>query len=87
MSQSAVTGSGTTASPYKVVTVVDGTDSGVRVTETDSYVVGEESYRTDVAVTNTGTAATTAVLYRGGDCYLQDSDYGYGALRPRPAGR
>ncbi len=78
VSQSAVTGSGTAASPYKVVTVVDGTDAGVRVTETDSYIVGEESYRTDVAIANTRSVATTAVLYRGGDCYLQDSDQGYG---------
>jgi uncharacterized repeat protein (TIGR01451 family) len=93
VSQSAVTGSGTSAHPYKLVTVVDvGTTvalghppTGLRITETDTYVVGQESYRTDVQVANRGTAAKTAILYRGGDCYLQNSDYGWGKVGS-PAG-
>ena len=80
VSQSPVTGSGTGADPYRVVTVVDG--GGLRVTQTDSYVVGEESYSTTIAVLNPGTAAATAELYRAGDCYLQDSDAGYGSEDP-----
>jgi hypothetical protein len=78
VSQSAVTGSGTAADPFKVVTVVDAGASGLRITETDSYVVGEGSYRTDVAISNTGTAAQDVVLYRAGDCFLQGSDIGFG---------
>ena len=80
VSQSAVTGTGTNADPYKVVTVDDATGAGLRLTETDTYVVGEESYRTDIVVANTGAAASTATLYRAGDCYLQNSDFGYGAV-------
>lgn len=80
VSQSSVTGTGTTANPYKVVTVVDAGTTGVRLTETDSYVVGEESYQTDLKVTNNGASAINARLWRAGDCYLQNSDYGYGQV-------
>jgi uncharacterized repeat protein (TIGR01451 family) len=64
--------------PYKIVTVDAAGTTGLQVTETDTYVVGQESYRNDVKVTNTGGTSASGVLYRGGDCYLQDSDYGYG---------
>jgi len=80
VSQSAVTGAGTPASPYTVVTVVDAGTSGLRLTETDSYIVGAESYRTDVAVANTTGAPISFILYRAGDCFLQDSDLGFGDL-------
>lgn len=80
VSQSAVTGSGSAADPFRVVTVVDAGSTGLRVTATDSYVVGQESYRTDVALANTTGAAVGAILYRAGDCYLQDSDDGFGAV-------
>ena len=85
VSQSAVTGSGTSANPYKLVTVVDVGTTGLRITETDTYVVGQESYRTDVQVTNRGTSNKSAILYRGGDCYLQNSDHGWGKVGS-PAG-
>src|ERR1035437_6509156 len=78
ISQTAVTGSGTSLDPYKIVTVDAAGASGLQVTETDSYVVGQESYRNDVTVTNTGSTSASSVLYRGGDCYLQSSDSGYG---------
>jgi hypothetical protein len=76
VSQTAVTGSGTSGDPFKVVTVDTG--GPVQVTETDTYVVGSESYRDDVQVNNTSGASITGVLYRGGDCYLQNSDFGFG---------
>jgi hypothetical protein len=76
--QTPVTGSGTTASPYKVVTTVNAGATGVQLTETDTYVVGQESYRTDVTVTNGGGATLTGTIWRAGDCYLQESDRGYG---------
>jgi hypothetical protein len=44
--------------------------------EKDSYVTGQESYRTDVTVRNTGGGAVSGILYRAGDCYLQESDTG-----------
>ena len=82
VSQSAVTGSGTAANPFRIVTVVDVGTTGLRITETDSYIVGEQDYRTDVSVTNTGSTAQNAILYRAGDCFLQDSDEGFGRVNP-----
>ena len=82
VSQSPVTGSGTSADPFTIVTVVSLGTSGLRISETDSYVVGEESYRTDVTVTNLGETPKTAILYRAGDCFLQNSDFGFGSADP-----
>jgi hypothetical protein len=80
VSQTPMTGSGSTNDPLKVVTVVDATGSGVRVQQVDSYVSGGQSYRTDVQILNGGPAPVTAILYRYGDCYLQNEDTGYGRV-------
>ncbi|GAA1973100.1 hypothetical protein GCM10009798_37900 [Nocardioides panacihumi] len=79
VSQSPVTGSGTAASPYQVVTTVAAGSSGVSLIQTDSYVVGQESYRTAIQIKN-GSTARTVRLYRAADCYLNDSDSGKGAV-------
>jgi hypothetical protein len=76
VSQSGVTGAGTTANPFAVTTVAGG--GPVRVTEVDQYIAGQEAYRTDVTVENISGAAITGIVYRGGDCYLQSSDTGFG---------
>jgi hypothetical protein len=78
VSQPSPTGSGTPASPRVVTTVADVGTSGLRVTEKDTYVNGQESYRTDVSVQNTGGAGHSGILYRAGDCFLQDTDNGFG---------
>jgi uncharacterized repeat protein (TIGR01451 family) len=70
VASSGVLGAGTEADPYRIVTVVDAGMSGVRLTETVSYVVGEESYRVDTLVTNTGGISQEAILYRYADCYV-----------------
>ncbi len=80
VSQSEVSGAGTSANPYKVTTVVQAGTSGLTLTQTDSYVVGEESYTTDVAIHNTSGGSRSAILYRAGDCYLQNSDTGFGRI-------
>jgi len=82
VSQSGVTGSGTAGDPLKVVTVVDAGTSGLRLTETDSYIIGTETYRTDIAIANSGGGSQSFVLYRAGDCFLQNSDEGFGDLLP-----
>ena len=79
VSQSATAGSGTAADPYRVVTQVDVGSTGLHITQTDSYVKGEEAVRTDIKVTNDDSAAQSAVLYRAADCYV-GSDEGYGFL-------
>ncbi len=80
VSQSAVTGTGTSGSPFTVTTVVTVGATGLSVTQVDSYVVGQEAYRTDVTVTNTGNASVSAILFRAFDCYLGGSDSGYGVV-------
>lgn len=82
VSQSVVLGAGTAIDPYRVTTVVDAGATGVRLAATDFYVVGQESYRTDVVITNTTGSAVDVVLYRAADCYLAGSDSGYGAVDP-----
>jgi len=78
VSQTAVTGSGTNGNPFKVTTVVGA--GNVRVTQVDSYIIGQESYKTDTTVANVGASPADGVLYRAGDCYLQNSDTGFGFL-------
>ena len=84
VSQSVVIGTGTSIDPFMVVTVVDVASTGLRITETDTYVTGQESYRTDVQVANTTGALVAATLYRGGDCFLQNSDTSFGAVGNPP---
>lgn len=79
VSQSAISGLGTAASPFRVTTV--GSAGGfITVTEVDTYVVGQDNYRTDVTVTNNTRSTASAILYHAADCYLQGSDSGYGAI-------
>jgi hypothetical protein len=83
--QTARTGAGTRASPFKVVTSATAGSTGLSLTQTDTYVSGEESFRTDIAVRNGGGAAQAIRLYRAGDCYLQDNDIGFGFTGPNGA--
>lgn len=71
-------GAGTIANPYRVITRVGG--GGLEVTQTDTYVVGSEAYGTRVEIANNTGSTKTVTLYRAGDCYLQDSDFGYGQV-------
>lgn len=64
--------------PCEITTVVDAGASGLRITETDRYVSGDAFYQTNVTVRNTAGSAVNVVLYRAGDCFLQDSDFGFG---------
>jgi hypothetical protein len=80
VSQTGVTGSGSSGNPFKVVTVVAAGTTGLGITQTDTYVVGQESYRTDITVSNSGGADLAAALYHAADCYLQNSDTGFGLI-------
>jgi len=80
VSQSEATGNGSGGDPYRLVTTVEASAIELRVEQTESYRIGEESYRTDVAISNEGPAARDAILYRAGDCFLQDSDTGLGRV-------
>ncbi|WP_406732214.1 Ig-like domain-containing protein [Streptomyces sp. NBC_01794] len=52
--------------------------AGVTLTQTDSYVVGREFYDTKVTVQNNSGGQRAGNIYAAGDCYLQNSDSGYG---------
>jgi hypothetical protein len=84
VSQSGVTGGGSSGDPRKVVTKANaGTD--FTITETDTYVDGSESYHSEVTVHNNSGTAQDVILYRAGDCFLQDSDDGFGFTAPNSA--
>ena len=80
VSQTAVSGAGTAANPYRVVTIVDAGNTGVRIIQTDTYQAGLEAYRTDLQVSNSSGASRNVILFRAGDCYLGASDFGYGMV-------
>src|SRR6266542_936169 len=79
VSQTAVTGHGTVADPYQVVTVVTAGRTGLNLTQTDTYVVGQSSFNTNVAITNTSGSAQSVIVYRAGDCYVANSDFSQGS--------
>ena len=78
LSQTPVTGSGTTADPFKVITVVGVAATGLLIQQTDTYVIGQEHYTTEVMISNTGAGTASGVLYRAADAFLGGSDTGYG---------
>ena len=80
LAQTAVSGTGSEADPLTIVTLVALGNSGLRVSQTDSYVVGRETFQTDVEVINEAALSVDVVVYRAGDCYLDDSDMGLGEM-------
>ncbi len=73
---SAVSGAGSTASPYQVT--VDGTlgATGLSTHQVVSYVNGDNFYHMSMTLTNGGAAASDARIFLGGDIYLAGSDNG-----------
>lgn len=78
VSQSGVTGSGTSADPFAVTTTVAAAATNVQVRETYSYVSGSRSYSFRITVINNNPAPRNVDLYHAADCYLAGSDFGYG---------
>ena len=84
--QSTVTGTGTFDDPFRLTTGVDLGGTGVSLAQADQYVQGEESYRTDLTLSNASGSPRTVTLYRAGDCQLGDFDTGLGRLDPVTGG-
>jgi hypothetical protein len=78
VSQTPVTGTGTSADPFTVVTTVTAGTTGLTIVRTDTYVVGNRFYTSQVQISNTGAEPVDAILYHAGDCFLQESDDGFG---------
>ena len=79
VSQTAVTGSGTATDPYQSTTTVTAGSTGLNLIQTDTYVTGQPSFSTTVAITNTSGTAQSVILYRAGDCYVANSDSSQGS--------
>ena len=79
VSQSAVSGDGSRGNPLRITSRVHA-GPGLDVVQTDTYVVGEETLRTDVVLQNATATPLSVRVYRAGDCYLNDSDYGPGRI-------
>ena len=76
VSQGTVTGTGTLADPFQVETVV--TAGELQITQTESYVVGDDFYKTDIEVVKNTVGSVAAKLYHAADCYVRGDDEGYG---------
>jgi len=75
-------GTGTAQDPYVLTTTVAATGGSnpinVQLTERDTYVVGQESYRTDLTLQNNTGGPLSGTLYRVADCTLQGDDDSFG---------
>lgn len=80
VSQTPVTGSGTTGSPFTILTTVNVGTTGLQIRETTQYVVGNPYFITSTQIVNTGSSTQNFIFYRAVDCYLGGADTGYGAL-------
>lgn len=82
VSQTPVSGAGTHADPYTVITTVDAGTTGIRIEETTTYVIGNDFFDSSTKLINTGATDQTVLLYRAMDCYLGGVDFGYGYVTP-----
>jgi hypothetical protein len=73
VSLSAVSGSGTATSPFTVVVTVNAGNTGVRLTETITYVNGENFFRKRLEFSG---GAQSITVFVGADIYLASSDNG-----------
>ncbi|MDR1968338.1 MAG: hypothetical protein LBQ32_06545 [Burkholderiaceae bacterium] len=80
VSQTGVTGTGTAADPFKVVTTVAAGATGITATQTVTYVIGQDTFATTTVVSNSTAAAVPVLLYRAMDCYMGGSDSGFGMV-------
>ncbi|WP_344465361.1 isopeptide-forming domain-containing fimbrial protein [Kitasatospora kazusensis] len=85
VNQTPTTGKGTSADPYTMTTEFTAA-TVMSLSQTETYVDGENGFRIDITVTNNDTKKQTGNLYRAGDCYLQGSDSSYGLVLPAAPG-
>ena len=66
----------------RVVTILQTLGDDLTLFIVDTYVHGQNCWRTDYVLQNNYTSEISCILYRAGDVYLNGSNDGYGALRP-----
>ena len=86
VSFSAVTGTGTAVDPFTVVIVADAGATGLRLTETVTYVNGASQYNMSLVFSNSGNLAVTWDTFTGSDLFLADNDSGFSVLQGTSAG-
>jgi hypothetical protein len=88
ISQSAVTGAGTEASPYSETTVFEVVDSGASkdalITETTTYVNGAPQFTSTYTVKNTSGSKLYFRAIYAGDLYVNGNDQGIGVFFAGP---
>jgi len=86
VSMTPVTGTGTAGDPFTVVIVVDAGTTGLRLTETLTYIAGQPQYNMSLVFSNVGNTALTWDTFTGSDLYLADNDEGFAILQGTSAG-
>jgi hypothetical protein len=91
--EQALTGKGTASEPFVVTTVLraiepveEEFEPVAELTETDSYVSGQDFYTTKISIKNLLFEALEGALYHAGDCHLSGFAAGYGAANVPEAG-
>jgi hypothetical protein len=82
VSMTPVTGTGTTLDPFTVVIVVDAGATGLRLTETLTYVNGADLFPISLDFSNTTNVALTWDTFIGADLYLAGNDAGFPFATP-----
>ena len=82
VSQSSVSGSGTSGDPWVVTTVLDVGVTGARISQKITCVNGQQFYRMDSTVSNTSQSPINVTYFHAGDIFLKGSDDGYGYYDP-----
>ncbi|HUD41569.1 MAG TPA: DUF11 domain-containing protein, partial [Dokdonella sp.] len=88
VSQSALSGAGTAASPWQVTTVLrpsNAADSAITVTVLDSYIRPQAWFTRRVTLTGLPASGADVRLYQNIDTYLQGGDNGPGFTRTSPS--
>ena len=80
VSQSAVTGDGSSGNPFTVTTVFDVPGTAIRVTQISQYRNGTQTLTESWSFSNNGNGGATPSFnfFFAGDIYFQGSDNGYG---------
>lgn len=87
ISQSALAGTGTAASPYEVTTVLqpsNAADSALRVTIVDRYITPQAWFTRRVTLSGMPATGAAIKFYQNVDTYLQGGDNGPGFMRTSP---
>lgn len=65
----------------RVITILETAGAALRLIQTDTYIGGQNCWRTDIMIVNRTTGSLSPVLYRAGNAFLHASNNGYGARK------